>query len=66
MYEPHDNHKSKLTIHTQNLKIKQHKPTTKETYQATREEVKRKRNEQRTSKAIRKQVIKLQQVRTYQ
>ena len=66
MYEPHDNHKSKLTIHTQNLKIKEHTPTTKETHQATREEVKRKRNEQRTSKAIRKQVIKLQQVCTYQ
>ena len=59
MYDPPDNHKSKVTIPTQNLKIKEHRPTTKENHQATREEVKRKRNEQRISKAIRKQVIKL-------
>ena len=50
----------KPTIDTQKLERKEHKFTTKENYQATRDEIKRKRKEQRTTKTTRKQVINWQ------
>ena len=57
--------KQKHSIDTQPGR-KAHKHTMKENHEFTREETKRKRNEQRTTKTTRKQVTKWQQVHTYQ
>ena len=49
----------KPTIDTQRLKRKEHKHNTKENHQTTREDTKRRRNEQRRpTKTTGKQVIK--------
>lgn len=58
--------KKKPTIDTQKLERKEYKHTTKENYQITREETKRRRKEQgTTTQTTRKQVTKCE-VYTYQ
>ena len=50
----------KPTIGSQKLKRKEHKHTTKEKYQSTKEETKRRNEQRRTTKSMGKQEVKWQ------
>ena len=56
----------KRTIDTQKLKRKGHKGTTKENNQTTKKQSKRRNEQTRTTKTVRKKVLKWQQVHIYQ
>ena len=56
----------KPTIDTQKLKRKGHKDTTKENNQTTKKQSKRRNEQTRTTKTVRKKVLKWQQAHIYQ
>ena len=56
----------KPTIDTQKLKRKGHKDTTKENNQTTKKQSKRRSEQTRTTKTVRKKVLKWQQAHIYQ